>query len=288
MLRCLVTALTAWTLLTTGTAAASELEDRLHARFRGSWGVLRVEVYSDCAGTYNNNTVLAAGVTGKASRRFEAGELVKIDKIKTRKARVDVLATFAESILVHHTDGPFDLYDEAECKVQLLIEVPRDIIKARDDGRIAEIIAGFVEVHRSLDAARASDAWNGRERDPFPEDYDLTLTRYEIWKAEQTNAAVASRREQAIEDAVDVADDIDDDPDYLNGFAAGVEVMKRWRTDDCGTLVDGRLSQYDDDPPDDKDEPRWREGFRDGQELIFNLLLVERLERCWVTVSPSP
>jgi len=274
-------------LVITGTSFASEVEDRLHARFRGAWSVLGVEVYSNCAGTYSDNTVLAGGVSSKAGRRFEAGELVKIDKIKVKKARVDVLVSFAEPILRHRTDGPFDLYDEAGCKAQLLLAVPRDVVKARDDARIAEIIAAITTPFPSLDAARGSDVWNGREREPYPDDYELTLARYEVWKAEQINAAVAARRDRAIDDAADVADDIDEDSDYLSGFAAGVESMKRWSVTNCGTLINANFSVYDKNPPGDQTEKRWRAGFEDGQELIFNVLLAERLGACWVPVPPA-
>jgi hypothetical protein len=270
----------------TATAAASDLEDRLHSRFRGAWSVLGVEVYSNCAGTYSDNTVLAGGVSSKASRRFEAGELVKIDKIKVKKARVDVMVSFAEPVLRHHTDGPFDLYDEAECKAQLLLDVPRDVVKGKDDARIAEIISGIAIQFPSLDAARGSDLWNGREREPSPDGYEQTLARYEVWKAEQTNAAVAARRDRAIDDAADVADDIDEDAEYLGGFAAGVEAMKDWSVTDCGTLVIANLSTYDKNPPGDA-EARWRAGFEDGQELIFNVLLAERLGGCRVPVPPA-
>jgi hypothetical protein len=270
------------------TSSASELEDRLHGRLRGAWSVLGVEVYSNCSGTYNDNTVQTGRVASKADRRFEAGELVKIDKIKVKRERVDVLVRFAEPVLRRRTDGPFELYDEAACKAQLLIPVPREIVKGKDEARLVEIITGFVTPFTSLDEARLSDSWNGRQRQPYPGDYELTLARYEVWKAEQTNAAVASRRERAIEDAADLVDDLDDDGEYLEGFAAGAEALKNWSVSDCTTLVNARFSYYDKSPPSDKSETRWREGFEDGQELAFNVLLIERLGRCSVPIPPRP
>jgi hypothetical protein len=270
------------------TSFASQLEDRLHSRLRGAWSVLGVEVYSNCSGTYNDNTVRAGGVTSKADRRFDAGELVKIDKIKVKRERVDVLVFFAEPVLRRRTDGPFELYDEAACKAQLLITVPREVVKAKDDARIADIITDIVTPFDSLDEARASDSWNGRERRAYPDDYELTLARYEVWKAEQTNAAVASRREQAIEDAADLVDHMEDDAEYLEGFAAGAEALKNWSVTDCSTLIHARFSHYDKSPPGDRNEAQWREGFDEGQELAFNVLLAERLGGCSVPVPPQP
>lgn len=57
-------------------APASDLGDRLDREIRGAWGILEVEVYSSCAGTYNDNTIGASGVASKAGRRFEPGELI--------------------------------------------------------------------------------------------------------------------------------------------------------------------------------------------------------------------
>jgi len=282
-----LTALTLTLLVATG-AFASQLEDRLHSRLQGAWSVLGVEVYSSCAGTYNDNTVAAGGVASKAGRRFEPGELVKIDKIKVKKERVDVLVSLAEPVLKSRTDGPFELFDEAGCKAQLILAVPREVVKAGNDALILEIITATLTPFESLDAARSSEAWNGRHRRPYPQDYGRTLARYEVWKAEQTNAAVAARRERAIEDAADIADDIDQDAEYLEGFAAGVEAMKDWSVTTCSTLISAELSHYDKNPPGDRTGHRFREGFDDGQELIFNVLLAQRLGRCLVPVPPAP
>lgn len=63
----------------------SDLDDRLNQRLKGAWAILEVEVYSACAGTYSDNQVGDAGVAGKAQYRFEAGELVKIDKVNAKR-----------------------------------------------------------------------------------------------------------------------------------------------------------------------------------------------------------
>ena len=60
---------------------------------------------------------------------FEPGEVVKIDKLNLKRARLDLFLTLAEPLLVAHADGPFELYDETECQVKLMIDVPRPIIR---------------------------------------------------------------------------------------------------------------------------------------------------------------
>ncbi len=266
-------------------ATAGGLDDELDSKLKGAWAVLSHEVYSSCSGTYSDNQIGAAGVASKAGRRFEAGELVKIDKIKVKRARVDLLTTLAEPVLVPRHDGPFELWDERECKAQLIFEIGRSAIKRGSADEIMASLTAAMTPHGSLDSARDSDGWNGRERRPYPDDYEGTLARYEAWKAEQTNAAVAAGIEQAIDEAAGVAHEIEQDAEYLDGFAAGVEEMESLEIDDCSRLIDASFSSFKERPPSGKTST-WNRGFDDGQSLVFYLHISRELRRCFVPVPP--
>jgi hypothetical protein len=265
----------------------SDLDDRLNQRLKGAWAILEVEVYSACAGTYSDNQVGDAGVAGKAQYRFEAGELVKIDKVNAKRQRVDLLLTLAVPFRTSRVEGPFELFDERQCQVQLIVPVLREEIKAGNDETIVSRFEELITLYPTLDDARDSDSWNGRETEPLPSDYDQTLARYAVWQAEQTNAAVNDAVRRAVNEAADVAEDLSDDSDYLAGFAAGAEKMSTFGTSDCASLLSASLSMHDTKAPEDK-EKRWRDGWHDGQELIFNILLAERLQACRVPVPPAP
>ena len=277
----------AFTLSVAATGFASELDDRLNQRLRGAWAVLEVEVYSACAGTYSDNQVGDAGVAAKAQNRFEAGELVKIDKVNAKRQRVDLLLTLAVPLRTSHVDGPFELFDERECQVQLIVPLAREDVKNGNDTAIASQLEDSITLYPSLEEARESDAWNEREMQPLPADYKQTLQKYTAWKAEQTNAAVGAAVHRAINDAANVADDLSDDADYLDGFSMGAEEMSSFSTTNCSSLLSASFSFHDTSPP--KDRPkRWRDGWEDGQELVFNVLLAERLQACRVPVPPAP
>ena len=96
---------------------ASELGDRLDRQLKGGWGVLEIEVYSACGGTYSDNEVGAGGVASKARSRFSAGELVKIDNVKVKRQRVDLMLTLDAPLRVSRMDGPFELFDHRTCPV---------------------------------------------------------------------------------------------------------------------------------------------------------------------------
>ncbi len=287
MSRLAIALTTGLVVLGTFPTAAADLDERLDEQLRGAWGILKVEVYSSCSGTYSDNKVGAAGVASKAGRRFPAGELIKIDKVKVKRARVDLLVALAEPILVPHQEGPFELLDEHQCKAQLIFEFPRKVIKTGDLETVETAIDTALETHRSQTDAKQSDDWNGRKRNPYPDDYDQTLARYERWKAEQTNAAVTAGIEEATSEAIEASDDIERDADYLDGFAAGAEELEHLDIDDCERLIDATFSSFKERPPSDKNS-KWKSGFSDGQKLVFNLHLLSRLRRCFVLVPPPP
>lgn len=268
-------------------AGGSELGDRLDRELKGAWGVLEVEVYSACSGTYSNNEVGGAGVASKAPQRFAPGELVKLDKVKVKRSRVDLLMTLVEPVLAPRIDGPFELYDERICQVQLIFNVPREVVKTGDAETVLELVRNAFTIHPSPEAARDSDDWNGREREPLPDDYDMTLARYAVWKAEQANIAITARRAQALADATDIVDRLDRNADYLDGLAAGVQRMRSVTLGDCEVLATATVSAYDRKPPSDQSS-RWQDGYRDGQRLIFDLRVAERLKNCRVPVPRLP
>jgi hypothetical protein len=271
------------TLFLTTTVSASDLGDRLSRELAGGWGVLEVEIHSSCGGTYSDNTVGSVGVSSKAANRFSEGELVKIDKVKVKRQRVDLLLTIAVPLRRARMDGPFELYDELKCQAQLIFPVGREQVKTGDAERILTSIAEHLTVFRSFDEAQESEAWNGRELEELPPDYETTLQRHAAWKAEQTNAAVRVAIDQALSDAADIADDLSDDSDYLAGFAEGAEEMSSFTTTDCSSLLNASYSYHHKNAPKDRVK-RWREGYDDGQELVFNVLLADRLRACTVPV----
>jgi hypothetical protein len=228
-------------------------------------------------------------VASKGDVRFDPGELVKVDKINLKRGRLDLFLTLVEPLLVGHADGPFELFEETACQVQLMIDLPRPLVRSGNAEALLEMVAAMVEIHSSLDGARSSPSWNGRVREPYPEDYELTLARHAVWKAEQLNAAVAARTDDALEDALRVVAAIDDDPAYLEGFAAGVEEMDSWYERDCEDLVDLAFVTVEDRPPSSRrGDDDWCDGFHDGQLLAFSLRVAERLRDCFVPVPPPP
>lgn len=279
--------LLALVLLAATFSSASELGDRLNRELKGGWGVLEVEVFSACGGTYSNNEVGAAGVASKARYRFAEGELVKIDNVKVKRQRVDLMLTLDAPLRVARMDGPFELYDQRRCQVQLQVFVAREMVKNADfDGLMSEV-RRHIAIYPSRDQAELSDGWNGREEEPLPADYDETLQRHAVWKAEQTNTAVRESIEDALTEAAEAVEDIDDDADYLAGFAQGSEKMTSFTLTNCSSLLGASFTTYR--KAASKEQSRsFKDGWDDGQKLVFHILLADRLRSCLVPVPPAP
>ena len=279
--------------LSVGVAGAGSFEDAVRARWRGAWVVVGTEIYSDCSGRYYTNRLSGTLVTNRGGHRFLPGEIGKVQRVQLKRKKVDLMVSLDVPLLVSHQDGPFTLYNKRACAVSLEIQVPRDMTKAKDVGGIDGLIAEIVGRFDTREAVLGSEGWNGRETEPFPEDYDLTLARHAAWRAEQTNLAIDLKREAAFEHVKSTGKAIDDDPDYLAGLAAGVDEMNRWEAKECSQLMsrgfDGvRKKAPEDRRADTAEDGRWRHGYEDGQRLVYSIVLLERLEVCYVPVPPVP
>lgn len=269
--------------------ANADFEDDVERAWVGAWVVARVETSSDCLGAYNNNEVRGRLASSKGSRRFAEGELSRVDKVNVKSDRVDLYLSVAEPVLVPRTDGPFTLYDERSCRVQLMVDVPREAIKGRRMDDVDAQLLEVVERHESEAAARRSRAWNGRERDPYPRDYEETLARHAAWKAEEVNRALAATRRTALDAASQALDRVTEDPDYLAGFSAGVDAQRSRSTPSCPDLADARFESGEQRPPSDRRgsspaERAYQRGFRDGQLLAWGTRVARAVEGCFVVV----
>ena len=283
--RCI--SLFAFTLMVAALSSASDLGDRLDRELKGGWGVLELEVYSACGGTYSDNEVGAAGVASKARNRFTAGELVKIDNVKVKRQRVDLLLTLDAPLRVSRMDGPFELFDQRSCRVQLMVYVPRELVKNADlEGLLTEV-KRHVTLYSSRDDAQISDDWNGREVEPLPDNYEETLHRHAVWKAEQINAAVRDGIDDSLSEAAEAVEDLDDDAEYLAGFGEGAEKMSEFSVTSCDSLLSVSFTSYRKSAPSDRSRS-WKDGWDDGQKLVFHVLLADRLRSCLVPVPAPP
>ncbi len=276
-------------------ARAGELQDQMESRWRGAWIVTGAETYADCAGPYTDNRVNGRLVSSHGRNRFKIGELAKVDSIDLKRSRLDLRLTLAEPLLVSHQEGPFALYDEAWCRVEIQVELPRDMVKHDDINGMEGLIKPVLDRYVTEDAARASARYNRREREAYPRDYENTLAEYAVWKAQQTNAAVQARMDRLMDETSRIPERISGDPDYMAGFVKGVESGRAPRSTQCPDLMrsDAVAARTPGQPAaayastSDK-QNRYSLGYQDGLRLTLGLDAMRRLPQCFVPVPDPP
>jgi hypothetical protein len=271
------------------TAAPAGLENDLEARLLGAWVVTAVETYSDCAGLATSNRLNGKRVHSRGRRPFKPGEIARVERVDAKRSRLDLRVTLAEPLLASRQDGPFTLYDEVQCPMELEVELPRAMVKGDDVAGIERLLSPVLLRFDTEDEAKRSKQWNRRRRDPFPQDYERTLAEHAVWRAEQTNASIEAALDRARDEASRVAERMGGDADYVTGFVKGIEAGRAARTPSCEQLVNRNLS-----PPVRASQTpgaavsaaqtRWTQGFQDGQTLALSLDQLKRLPGCFVQV----
>lgn len=259
-------------------AVRAGVEDDLDRRWKGAWVVVGVPVQSDCRATgYADNDVNDDLVHGKGRFEFAPGELARVHQVRLRRRQVEVQVDLEEPVLAARQEGPFTLYDRLSCKVELQFRI--DKAEREDVAGLDARIAELVERHATVDAAYDSSGWNGREVEPFPDDYEETLAAYEAWKVEMHNAAVEARRREALERASDLVAGVESERAYADGFAAGVHANRRLRFDGCDAALGSDPSRH---VGDTQGVESYRRGYRDGGRLVYWLRLAETLQDCFI------
>jgi hypothetical protein len=266
--------------LVSGSPLLADLEDDLNRHWRGAWVVIQLGVTSGCSGSYTNNEVHGNLVSGRGSEQFDPGEVASVHKVNVGRKRLELLLDLDEPILKRRQDGPFTLLDEASCKVELRFDLKDRKATAADqvESMLQDVVFRFSD--RMM--ARNSEMWNGRIREPYPENYEETLAEYENWKVFQANAAVQEQIEISVDEAARLIDRLDVAADYLTGFGEGIDDAREssW-TSSCDRLVSMSESSWTDSP--DRAAPKeWQKGYTHGQRLVFHVERARRLRNCFI------
>ena len=266
-------------------ASAGAAEDALRVSWVGRWVVLRTAARSNCDARYTNNLMRGPLPDSSGAHRFEPGELGRVENLHLQRSRIDVLVTLDEPLRVEFRDGPFQLYEQLECRVELRLPVPRAAVKQGDVQQLDALVRNTLERYEDRDSAAGSPTWSRRQVEPLPPDHEERLAAYEAWKQEQLYRALRERLHEALDRAADIAHRADEGVAYARGFASGAREADHDRFDytDCEDLPSVYFSERRGKPPeglDGRDERDWRDGFKDGQRLLFEIILARRLERC--------
>ncbi len=273
-----------WVLCTPTTALAKP-EDELRAAWVGRWVVLRTAALSDCDERYTDNRLRGTQPASGGRHRFDPGELGRIDNLNLQRARIDLLVTLSEPLRVEVRDGPFQIYEQLECRIELELPAPREAVRRGAVERLDRLIRGTLESYDGRLAAQRSPTWNRRRVEPLPDDHEERLAAYHAWKEQQLYRALRTRLAEALDRAADIASDADHSAAYARGLGSGARNFERHHffSPACDELPAVRFSARRGQAPeelDDRQEQDWKDGFEDGQLLLFEIEVARRIERC--------
>jgi hypothetical protein len=147
-------------------AGAGSFEEALEARWRGAWVLTRVDLRSDCASAYTDNRLNGRLVTGSGGHRFGPGELAQVERVDLKRSRLDLKLALSEPVLVGRQEGPFTLYHDASCRVELEVELPRSVVSGKELAAVEEALRSVVQAYPAEVEARSAPDWNGRRVEP--------------------------------------------------------------------------------------------------------------------------
>lgn len=260
--------------------AVADIQDDLNDRWRGAWLIVNSEISSNCNGLTTDNRINGDLLNASGRFSFEPGEVARVEKVDAKRNRVDVLLDLKENVLIAYRDGPFTLYREGSCKVELELDFgdarTKDVGLAGVEARFAE----WFERHARLDAALASPAYNRRVREDYPEDYEETLIAYENWKIDRHNDLVADRIADSTEKTSLLLAQVDANEQFGTGLAKGIVAMRGAMTDECSRLISSSPATF----AKKAEAPNevWADGYETGQALAYHIELGRRLGKCFI------
>lgn len=263
----------------TSPLAHADLEDRLNARWRGAWVIVNGELYSNCDSTYTDNRVSGDLIGGNGRVALPTGELAKVRRVDVKRRRVDVFLDLKEDILIEYQHGPFTLYREASCRVELLIDTAGQRTKKLGTDDIEVLFAPLLERYARLTEAEHSPNWNRRARQAYPENYEQTLAEYRVWQIEEHNRLVEERINDSIEEASQLLANVSQHSDFGAGLGYGLVAMKENIGGDCDRLLASNPGTYRKSY--DAPNPTWANGYETGQHLGYHVELTRRLHDCF-------
>jgi hypothetical protein len=258
----------------------ADLQDDLNARWRGAWVIVKGDIASNCNGLTTDNRV--SGDLSSASGRFsfKPGELARLEKVDAKRSRVDVVLALEENVLIPYQDGPFTLYREGSCKIELEIDFGSGRTKDLGMAGVEAQFVAWFERHARLDDALASPAYNLRVREDYPKDYAQTLIAYENWKIDRHNELVTYRIAASAEETRLLLAQVVSDDQFGAGLAKGIAAMRPAMVDDCSRLLSSSVGTFGKkaEAPNEK----WAEGYKTGQALAYHIELGRRLGMCFI------
>jgi len=271
------------------TAVRNQIEDR----WTGRWVVTRTETRSDCAGVYTDNLASGPRVASRGRQRFVAGTPARVDSVDVTRSQISLRLTLSEVLLVTRTYRDITLRDEARCQVDLKIIVPPGLFEGADLMGLDGIIELLIDRYRNEESALLASNFLPVDDPVYATERAEAVAAHQEWKVEQASRAYEARMSQWVSQTTRLSGQISTDPDYLDGFARGVEAGRAGPARACADIVRNGPAVQVGGPvaahaAKGRRQKNWARGYEDGVRLTQGLQAIQLMPQCAPSAAPPP
>jgi hypothetical protein len=262
-------------------------------RWADAWVVTSAGTFSECNGTYTDNWLSGGRVTSRGHEDVPAGTPAHVDAVTVSAAHVTLSLTMSQSLLVTREYRDYTLHASARCQVDLKVLLPPGMSANHDILGVESLMQPVLHRFASEEAAVAAAGFGSGNEATASVERDTALAQQKEFEERQRSEAVDERMNQWISQTSRIPAQISNDPDYLAGFARGVEAGKVSPAAKCQDLVSsepamqpGRGVSSASYAAKGSRQKAWTRGYEDGLRLAQGLEAIRVLPQC-APATPS-
>jgi hypothetical protein len=248
---------------------------------------------SECNGIYTNNQVAGGRVIGHGHQRFDPGVVGHVDQVMVASNKVTLRITLSERLFVTRPGREYTLSNTAACQVDLKFMVPPGLGADNDLIGLEALVSPVVERHAGENQAILASGFlplDGPGADMVQRE---AIAAHHEWKSAEEQQAVDARLQAWSTQTARLSSSIENDPDYLAGFARGVEEGRASAVKTCEELARTAPAPY---WPTASGaalaakggrQKAWARGYQDGVRLSQGLEAMKLMPTCTGTADPA-
>jgi phosphopantetheinyl transferase (holo-ACP synthase) len=263
------------------------------ARWTDAWVVTSAATFSECNGTYTDNWLSGGRVRSHGHEDVPAGTPAHVDAVTVSAAHVTLSLTMSQSLLVTREYRDYTLHASARCQVDLKVLLPPGMSASEDILGVESLIQPLLRRFANEEAAVEAAGFGPGNETTAAAERDTALAQQKEFEERQRSEAVDARMGQWISQTSRIPAQISNDPDYLAGFARGVEAGKVSPAAKCQDLVStepvmqpARGTAAASFAAKGSRQKAWSRGYDDGLHLAQGLEAIRVLPQC-APATPS-
>ena len=286
-----------------GTPRAADHEPPVHVspgptpsiehRWLDAWVVTSADTFSECNGFYTDNWLRGSQVSSRGRIDVPAGTPAHVDMVSVSASQVAFRMTVSQKLLVTREHRDFTLQAEADCRVDLKVMLPPGLSADQDILGVEALVDPAMRRFPTENAAVLAAGFLPSSDPTYASQHQTAIAQQREFESRQKSEAIDARMNQWVSQTQRIQGRISNDPDYLAGFARGVEAGRATAVTKCEQLATAEPAMLPGGGPSTATfaskgsrQKAWSRGYEDGIQLTHGLEAIRILPQC-VPATPS-